>query len=61
MSANTSRNLFIGALVLLVIAAGYAAIVGAALQVVTLLAPLFGLLLLAFLAIRLWTRSRAHH
>jgi hypothetical protein len=59
MPTNTSRYFFLGALVLLVIVAGYAVVMGAALAAFVLLAPLFVLLVLAYLAIRLWTRSRA--
>jgi hypothetical protein len=59
MSTNASRYFFFGALVLLVIVAGYAVVMGAALAVFVLLAPLFVLFVLAYLAIRMWTRSRA--
>ena len=59
MSTNAGRYFFFGALVLLVTVAGYAVVVGAALAVLVLLAPLFVLFVLAYLAIRMWTRSTA--
>lgn len=59
MSTNASRYFFFGALLLLVTVAGYAVVMGAALQVFVLLAPLFVLFVLAYLAIRMWRRSTA--
>lgn len=62
MSGNSGRYFFWGALAVLVLAVGYAVIagaLGAAFQLVALLAPLIVLLLLAYLAVRAWTRLRA--
>jgi hypothetical protein len=60
MLSGMNRYIFIAALVLLLIVAGYVAIVGMTLQIATLLAPLVAVLLAAYLAIRLWARSRPH-
>lgn len=62
MSSNSGRYSFWGALAVLVLAVGYAVIagaLGAAFQLVALVAPLLILLLLAYLAIRALARSGA--
>ncbi len=58
MSMRADRYFFFGALLVLVVAAAYAAMVGAVTGVAIFALPVIALVLLAFLAIRLWVRSR---
>lgn len=58
MTTDTRRYLFFGALGLLAIVAVCVAVAGLAVQVAVVLAPLFILLVLAYLAIHLWAHSR---